>query len=66
MAKECVTSLRLFTIWYFGSKQDLTYILHVFIRLASLGGGPQAHVHIEGKKCRVLYLNLLGMNALFL
>ena len=23
-----------------------------FIRLASLGGGPQAHVHMEGKKCR--------------
>ena len=39
---------------------------HTFIRLASLGGGPQAHVHMEGKKCRVLYLNLLGMNALFL
>ena len=39
---------------------------HVFIRLASLGGGPQAHVHMEGMKCRVLYLNLLGMNALFL
>ena len=37
-----------------------------FIRLASLGGRPQAHVHMEGKKCRVLYLNLLGMNALFL
>ena len=38
----------------------------IFIRLASLGGGPQAHVHMEGKKCRVLYLDLLGMNALFL
>ena len=34
--------------------------MHIFIRLASLGGGPQAHVHMEGKKCRVLYLNLLG------
>ena len=40
--------------------------VHIFIRLASLGGGPQAHMHMEGKKCRVLYLNLLGMNALFL
>ena len=39
---------------------------HIFIRLASLGGRPQAHVHMEGMKCRVLYLNLLGMNALFL
>ena len=40
-------------------------LLHMFIRLASLGGGPQAHVHMEGKKkCRVLYLNVLGMNAL--
>ena len=25
-----------------------------FVRLASLGGGPQAHVHMEGMKCRVL------------
>ena len=40
--------------------------LHIYLLLASLGGGPQAHVHMEGKKCRVLYLNLLGMNALFL
>ena len=32
---------------------------------SSLGGGPQAHVHMEGMKCRVLYLNVLGMNALF-
>ena len=39
-------------------------IVNIFIRLASLGGGPQAHVHMEGMKCRVLYLNLLGMNAL--
>ena len=38
----------------------------VFLRLVSLGGGPQAHVHMEGMKCRVLYLNLLGMNAPFL
>ena len=42
------------------------FLMYIFIRLASLGGGPQAHVHMEGKKCRVLYLNLLGMNALFL
>ena len=28
--------------------------------------GPQAHVHMKGMKCRVLYLNVLGMNALFL
>ena len=41
-------------------------LFNIFIRLASLGGGPQAHVHMEGKKCRVLYLNLLGTNALFL
>ena len=40
-------------------------VLLIFIRLASLGGGPQAHVHMEGMKCRVLYLNVLGMNALF-
>ena len=40
--------------------------LHYFLRLASLGGGPQAHVHMKGMKCRVLYLNVLGMNALFL
>ena len=39
--------------------------IQIFIRLASLGGGPQAHVHMEGMKCRVLYLNLLGVNALF-
>ena len=39
--------------------------MYKFIRLASLGGGPQAHVHMEGMKCRVLYLNVLGMNALF-
>ena len=25
-----------------------------FLRLASLGGGPQAHVHMKGMKCRVL------------
>ena len=37
--------------------------MYVFIRLASLGGGPQAHVHMEGMKCRLLYV--LGMNALF-
>ena len=41
-------------------------VIVIYIRLASLVGGPQAHVHMEGKKCRVLYLNLLGMNALFL
>ena len=23
--------------------------VHIFIRLASLGGGPQAHVHINSK-----------------
>ena len=40
--------------------------MYIFIRPASLGSGPQAHVHMEGMKCRVLYLNLLGMNALFL
>ena len=34
------------------------YYTYLFIRLASLGGGPQAHVHMEGKKYRVLYLNL--------
>ena len=34
-----------------------------FLRLVSLGGGPQAHVHMKGMKCRVLYLNVLGMNA---
>ena len=45
---------------------ETSTIQYVFIRLASLGGGPQAHVHMEGKKFRVLYLNLLGMNALFL
>ena len=28
--------------------------LHVFLRLASLEGGPQPHVHMEGMKCRVL------------
>ena len=38
--------------------------MYIFLRLASLGGGPQAHVHMEGMKCRVLYLNVLGMNAL--
>ena len=43
----------------------LDCLLQKFIRLASLGGGPQAHVHMEGMKCRVLYLNVLGMNALF-
>jgi len=37
----------------------------VLLRLASLGARPQAHVHMEGMKCRVLYLNVLGMNALF-
>ena len=26
----------------------------IFLRLASLGGGPQAHVHMEGMKYRVL------------
>ena len=41
-------------------------VMYKFLRLASLGGGPQAHVHIKGMKCRVLYLNGLGMNALFL
>ena len=42
-------------------------ICKIFLRLASLGAGPQAHVHMEGMKCRVLlYLNVLGMNALFL
>ena len=41
------------------------YSYLIFIRLASLGGGPQAHVHMKGMKCRVLYLNVLGMNALF-
>ena len=30
----------------------------IFIRLASLGGGPQAHVHMEGKKCRVLFKSI--------
>ena len=25
---------------------------YIFIRLANLGGGPQAQVHMEGKKCR--------------
>ena len=40
--------------------------LYIFIRLASLEGGPQAYVHMEGMKCRVLHLNVLGMNALFL
>ena len=39
---------------------------YILLRLASLGGGPQAHVHMEGMKCRVLYSNVLGMNALFL
>ena len=41
-------------------------IYYIFLRLASLGAGPQAHVHMEGMKCRVLYLNVLGTNALFL
>ena len=44
----------------------LEVVITIVIRLASLGGGPQAHVHMEGKKCRGLYLNILGMNALFL
>ena len=39
--------------------------LCILLRLASLGGGPQAHVHVEGMKCRVFYLNVLGMNAPF-
>ena len=39
---------------------------HIYKAIASLGGGPQAHMHMEGMKCRVLYLNVLGMNALFL
>ena len=30
--------------------------LHIFLRLASLVGGPRAHVHMKGMKCRVLYL----------
>ena len=37
---------------------------HIFLRLASLGGRPQAQVHMEGMKCRVFYLNVLGMNTL--
>ena len=24
---------------------------HLFLRLASLGGGPQAHVHMKGMNC---------------
>ena len=40
--------------------------MYKFLRLASLEGGPQVHVHMKGMKCRVLYLNVLGMNALFL
>ena len=31
--------------------KSVLIITHLFIRLASLGGGPQAHVHMEGKKC---------------
>ena len=42
------------------SSDEILELYHIFIRLASLGGGSQAHVHMEGKKCRVLYLNLLG------
>ncbi len=34
--------------------------MYIFLRLASLGGGPQAHVHMKGMKCRVLYLNVLA------
>ena len=30
----------------------MNILYHIFIRLASLGGGPQAHVHVEGKKCK--------------
>ena len=33
---------------------------HNFSKLASLGGGPQAHVHMKDR-----VLNVLGMNALF-
>ena len=32
-----------------------------FLRLASLGGGPQAHVHMKGMKCSLLYL---GVNVI--
>ena len=39
----------------------------IFLRLASLGGGPQAHVAYERHEMQgVIYLNVLGMNALFL
>ena len=34
--------------------ERLELVAHNFLRLASLGGGPQAHVHMEGMKCWVL------------
>ena len=40
-------------------------IWDIFLRLASLGGGPQAHVHERHEMQGVIYLNVLGMNALF-
>ena len=36
------------------SLERLELVAHNFLRLASLGGGPQAHVHMEGMKCWVL------------
>ena len=60
-----ITKEELNTIWEKNNKRS-QYYNNIFLRLASLGGGPQAHVHMEGMKCRVLYLNVLGMNALFL
>ena len=38
--------------------------MHIFFKASQPRGGPQAHVHMKGMKCRVLYLNILGMNAL--
>jgi len=39
--------------------------MYIVLRLASLGGGPQAHVHMKGMKCRVLYLNVLAWMLCF-